>query len=104
CLLAHISWLSLRGQDSGTKPRLILVISIGQMRFDYLTRFASLYKGGFRRLLNGGAVFSKAMVRHSNTLTSPGHSVMLSGRHPSHTGIVADKWYDVETKKLVFAL
>jgi len=29
---------------------------------------------------------------------------MLSGRHPSHTGIVADKWYDVETKKLVFAL
>ena len=29
---------------------------------------------------------------------------MLSGRHPSHTGIIADRWYDVETKKLIFAL
>ena len=70
CFLAHISWSSLRGQDSGKKPRLVLVISVGQMRFDYLTRFAPLYKGGFRRLLDQGAVFSKAMVRHSSTLTS----------------------------------
>ncbi len=102
--LAHIPCLSFQGQASGANPRLVLVISIGQMRFDYLTRFAPLYKGGFRRLLDHGAIFDKAMVRHANTLTSPGNAVILSGRHPSHTGIIADRWYDVVSKKTVYAV
>jgi len=74
------------------------------MRFDYLTRFDSLYKGGFRHLVDHGAVFTKAMVRHANTLTSPGNAVILSGRHPSHTGIIADTWYDFEHRKPVYAV
>jgi len=48
------------GQPQSSKPKLILVLSIDQMRFDYLTRFGDLYKGGFRRLLNSGAVFNEA--------------------------------------------
>ncbi len=104
CALARISWPSFQGQEGHSKPRLVVVISIGQMRFDYLTRFAPLYKGGFRRLLDKGAVFGRAMVRHANTLTSPGHAVILSGRHPSHTGIIADRWYDLASKKTVYAL
>ena len=62
-----------------TKPKLVLVLSIDQMRFDYLTRFNSLYKGGLRRLLDQGAVFTNAKYRHANTETGPGHSVILSG-------------------------
>lgn len=76
------------------RPKLILVLSIDQMRFDYLTRFNPLFKGGFRRLLDQGAVFDNAKYRHANTETGPGHSVILSGRHASHSGIVANSWYD----------
>src|SRR5687767_10261198 len=76
------------------RPRLILVLSIDQMRFDYLTRFAPLYKGGLKTLLDRGAVFTDANYRHSATETGPGHSVILTGRHPSHSGIVANDWYD----------
>jgi predicted AlkP superfamily pyrophosphatase or phosphodiesterase len=82
------------GRTAATQPKLVLVLSIDQMRFDYLTRFAPLYKGGFKRLLDRGAVFADANYRHSATETGPGHSVILSGRHPSHTGIVANDWYD----------
>jgi len=71
------------------------------MRFDYLTRFAPLYKGGMRRLLERGAVFSNANFRHAATETGPGHSVLLSGRHPSHSGIVANDWWDPYLKKTV---
>ncbi|MET0151676.1 MAG: alkaline phosphatase family protein, partial [Candidatus Binatia bacterium] len=71
------------------------------MRFDYLTRFSPLYEGGLRLLLDRGAVFSNANYRHSPTETGPGHSVILSGAHPSHSGIVANEWYDAHLKKVV---
>ena len=90
-----------QGQVTGTKPKLVLVLSIDQMRFDYLTRFNSLYKGGLRRLLDQGAVFTNAKYRHANTETGPGHSVILSGRHASHSGIVANSWYDPLLKKSI---
>src|SRR5262245_16158985 len=86
---------------SSNQPRLVLVFSIDQMRFDYLTRFASLYEGGLKTLLDRAAVFTDAKYRHSATETGPGHSVILTGRHPSHSGIVANEWYDAYLRKIV---
>ncbi len=82
-------------------PRLILVLAVDQCRYDYLTRFAPLYEGGFRWLLKNGAVFSNANYRHASTETGPGHSVLLTGRHGSHSGIVANEWYDSFLKNYV---
>ena len=82
------------GGQAAVPPRLVLFVSVDQMRFDYLTRFAPLFEGGFKRLLAEGAVFSNARYRHSNCETGPGHSVLLSGRHARDTGIVANSWYD----------
>ncbi len=64
------------------RPRLVLFVSVDQMRFDYLTRFASQFTGGLRRVLDHGAVFTEARYRHACTETGPGHSVLLSGRSP----------------------
>ncbi|MFQ5929098.1 MAG: alkaline phosphatase family protein [Acidobacteriota bacterium] len=92
---------SVWGPQGAATPKLILVLSIDQMRFDYLMRFSDLYKGGLRRLLDHGAVFSNANYRHAITSTAPGHSVILSGRHPSHSGIIANSWYDPFLKRVV---
>ena len=97
-----VVWLIVAGfcasttfsQTAPTQPRLVLVVAIDQMRFDYLTRFDALYKGGLRTLLDRGAVFTNANYRHAATETGPGYSVILTGRHPSHSGIVANDWYD----------
>jgi len=99
--IAFASLLTLRGQQPPSRPKLVLVLSIDQMRFDYLTRFAPLYKGGLRTLAERGAVFSHASYRHAAAETGPGHSVLLSGRHPSHSGIVANEWWDPYLKKAV---
>ena len=82
-------------------PRLVLFISVDQMRYDYLTRFAPLYRGGFKTILDRGAIFSNALYRHANTETGPGHSVQLSGRNGWHSGIVANQWFDPLLKKEV---
>src|SRR5881396_2944080 len=92
-IVALFSTSSTLGQAE-KQPKMVLVLSIDQMRFDYLTRFASLYKGGLKTLLDRGAVFTNANYRHSATETGPGHSVILSGRHPSHSGIVGNDWWD----------
>jgi len=99
---AGIVFVPLQGQEIKARPKLILVLSVDQLRYDTLTRFGPLYKGSLRLLLDHGAVFSQARLRHGITDTGPGHAVILSGRHPSHTGIVSDTWYDATRKKVVF--
>jgi predicted AlkP superfamily pyrophosphatase or phosphodiesterase len=99
--IAYASLAVLSGQQPRPRPKLVVVLSIDQMRVDYLTRFAPLYRGGLKTLIERGAVFNNAHYRHAATETGPGHAVLLSGRHPSHSGIVANEWWDPYLKKSV---
>src|SRR2546422_9894030 len=75
-------------------PKLILVLALDQMRYDYIPRFNALYKGGLRRLNDKGAGFTNANYRHAVKETGPGQSVILSGGQPSHSGIRGNAWWD----------
>jgi predicted AlkP superfamily pyrophosphatase or phosphodiesterase len=79
---------------STARPRLVVFVSVDQMRADYLERFRPLYRAGLKRLIEQGAVFTRAMYRHACNETGPGHSVLLSGRSPRSSGIVGNAWYD----------
>jgi predicted AlkP superfamily pyrophosphatase or phosphodiesterase len=81
-------------QGPTDSSRLVLVVSVDQMRYDYLERFRPLFHGGLEQILDQGAVFTEARYRHAATETAPGHSVILSGRSPRYTGIVGNDWYD----------
>jgi|CXWL01.1.fsa_nt_gi predicted AlkP superfamily pyrophosphatase or phosphodiesterase len=83
------------------KPRLVVVIAVDQMRFDYLERFQPLFKGGLKTLLERGASFTNARYRHANCETGPGHSVILSGRNAWHSGIIANGWFDAALGRAV---
>lgn len=88
--------------DSAAEPvastaidaRLLLVISVDQMRADYLERFDEQLTGGLRRLIDEGAVFAEARQSHAVTSTAPGHAAILSGMYPRDNGIVDNAWYD----------
>ena len=68
-------------------PKLVVFITIDQMRYDYLERFAKDYTAGLARL-DKGAVYTNAYQDHANSETAPGHATTLSGREPWKTGIV----------------
>jgi len=70
-----------------TTPKLVVFITIDQMRPDYFTRFESQLTGGLGRLYHGGAFFTNAFQDHAITETAPGHSETMSGRFPVHNGI-----------------
>ncbi len=83
---------------SDARPRLVVGIVIDQFRYDYLTRFDDLFvEGGFKRLLNGGAVFTNANYIHTPTYTACGHATFMTGAPPALTGIVGNDWYDRES-------
>jgi hypothetical protein len=70
------------------RPRLVVFITVDQMRPDYLDRWAPQLTGGLARLSRQGAFFTNAFQDHAITETAPGHSVTMSGRFPRSTGIV----------------
>ncbi len=82
-------------------PRLAVLIVVDQMRGDYLERFRPLWKGGFRRLLDEGLVFTNAEHDHACTQTAPGHATIATGVHPSRSGIIGNAWYDRDTGGVV---
>lgn len=90
-----------QGARPAAKPKLLLFVSVDQMRADYLTRFAGLFSGGLRRLLERGAVFPNAYYRHAHNETGPGHAVLLSGRDPRSSGIVGNDWYDSTLRRMI---
>lgn len=71
-------------------PRLVVLIVVDQLRADLLFRYRDEWQGGFRRILATGTVFPNGEQDHAITQTGPGHSTLLSGRFPAHTGIVTN--------------
>lgn len=75
-------------QGRPTAPTLVVVVTVDQMRGDYLDRWASQYTGAFARIRREGAVFLNAAQDHAIPETAAGHATIGSGRHPASTGIL----------------
>lgn len=87
--------------SQAAKPKLLLAISIDQFSADLFAQYREHFTGGFARLLTG-AVFPQGFQSHAATETCPGHSTLLTGVHPSRTGIIANTWYDAKVGREVY--
>lgn len=83
--------LVLLSAPTFAKPKLLVVVSVDQMRADYLERG---FTQGFKRLKDEGAVYTNAFHDHVPTETGPGHAAILTGQRPGRTGIVGNDWWD----------
>jgi predicted AlkP superfamily pyrophosphatase or phosphodiesterase len=88
-------------RGSTNRPKLVLVIVVDQFRYDYLERFGDLFgSGGFRRLMNEGALFTSANYDYVPTYTACGHAAIFTGSVPAQNGIVGNSWFDREAGKM----
>ena len=78
------------------RPKLVVVVSVDQLSAELMSRWGKDLPGGLGRLWRDGAVFQDAYHDHAATETGPGHSVLLTGRHPCHTGIPGNDWLDAQ--------
>jgi hypothetical protein len=89
---------SLFAQIPPARPDLVVVISIDQFPYYYITRFEPwLAPDGFNRVLKHGANFTHSRYPYAFTYTGPGHAAIGTGNVPARSGIVANNWYDRTT-------
>jgi predicted AlkP superfamily pyrophosphatase or phosphodiesterase len=92
------------GLAAAERPRLVVVISVDQLSAELMQTYGPELTGGLARLRKEGVYFTEAYHDHGFTETGPGHSVLLSGRFPAHTGIVENRWYERATQRLVYCV
>jgi len=85
-------------------PQLIVVISVDQFSAALFNQYRSRYTQGLHQLIDQGVVYPEAYQSHAATETCPGHSTLLTGRHPSATGIVANNWVDRATESAMYCV
>lgn len=101
-ILAAVSIFPAAAQTS--KPDLIVLIAIDQFGSQLFNKWRGSFTGGLKRLANEGLIYSNAFQSHGVTETCAGHSTLLTGKQPGHTGIVANEWYDTQAGKTVYCV
>jgi predicted AlkP superfamily pyrophosphatase or phosphodiesterase len=92
-----------RKQDASKQapPRLVVWLTVDQMRGDYLQRYSEQFSdGGFHRLQENGVTYQDAHYAHAITETAPGHATLFTGASPKDHGIVANSWMDASGREV----
>ncbi|MCP4688059.1 MAG: alkaline phosphatase family protein, partial [Desulfobacterales bacterium] len=71
----------------------------GDFPFLYYDR---VREGGFKYLIEKGAVYMDAHHAHANTETIVGHVTLATGAHPAAHGMVGNLWLDREKGRIVY--
>jgi predicted AlkP superfamily pyrophosphatase or phosphodiesterase len=82
-------------QEDG-RPTLVVFVIVDQLRGDLLNRYASVFTGGIKRLMDDGLNFSNALHDHAQTETSPGHATISTGVYPTRAGVPSNVWREGE--------
>lgn len=94
---------SVWSQKNVTKPKLILQITVDQLRGDMPSSvYSRLGENGFRYLYEQGIVYENAQHRHANTETVVGHATLATGADPADHGMIGNIWYDKELGRVVY--
>jgi predicted AlkP superfamily pyrophosphatase or phosphodiesterase len=106
CTLAIVTSLVLAApalSESAAAPRLVLQITVDQLRGDLPGRYLKgMGEGGFRYLMKQGVWYANAHYTHANTETIVGHTILATGADPSVNGMIGNVWFDRETGKLTY--
>jgi len=103
-LLTHALTASAADVPAPKRPNLVIMISVDMLSGEIMDRYGADLPGGLGRLEREGVYFENAFHDHAFTETGPGHSVLLSGRHPASTGIPENQWRDRATGKVIYCV
>ena len=92
-IIASIFLIASSPRLHAQRPRLIVQITMDQLRGDLVQRYAPVLDRGFRRMEDGGYWIRKGDVDHALTLSFPGHASLVTGMLPSHHGLTANEWW-----------
>ena len=94
-LLAVMALASLQAQEVPAVPKLVVGLTIDQLRLDYVEAFSAMYgERGFKRLWREGRIYRNAEYDFTNVDRSSAMAAICSGSNPHVNGIVGNAWMD----------
>ncbi|MBQ8270735.1 MAG: alkaline phosphatase family protein [Bacteroidaceae bacterium] len=101
-LLLTLPCTLLAAQEKITSPKLLVTITIDQLRSDYMYEFEDLYTpDGFKRLLSGGKVYPNSYYAFENIDRASAAATLATGTNPYTHGIVGERWLDHSSLRIV---
>lgn len=92
-ILTLLSIAGVHSQNVPTNPKLVVGITIDQLRTDYIEAFAPLFgNDGFKRLWKEGRVYRHAEYGFSNIDCASAIATIYTGTTPSTHGIISKEW------------
>lgn len=88
-------------EKPASRPKLVVMIVVDQMRADYIDKFRGEWSAGLKRLVDDGAWFRAATYPYASTETCVGHATISTGAFPASHGMVSNAWWDPATGKSV---
>ena len=98
-IVAFISMLAVYAQNPSSEvPKLVVGITIDQLRGDYLELFKNTFGNkGFNRLMNDGLVYNNVNYNFPNLDKASTITSIFTGSNPSYHGIIAENKYTLNT-------
>lgn len=99
-ILAFVSSNMVKSQSQRFYPKLVINITIDQLRTDYVEEFYPFYgENGFKKLLSDGTVYDNVQYTFSPVDRAAAIASIMTGTSPSKNGITGSKWLN---KKSLF--
>jgi hypothetical protein len=94
--------LSMQAQNVPAVPRLVVGLTIDQLRSDYVEAFSALYgERGFKRLMREARIYRNAEYDYADVDRSSSVATVYSGTSPALNGIPAEQWMDRNTLRMI---
>jgi len=89
-------------QTTPDKPKLIVLVIVEQMRYEYLERFSTHFSsGGFKKIISSGVNCVDAHVNFAYGQSASGFASIATGTTPANHGIIGNSWYNRKSKSRV---
>lgn len=81
--------------DLNAKPKLIVVLVVDQIRYDYLPTFENYFtSSGFKKFTQNGVNFTNCKFDYIGTVTCVGHATISTGANPKEHGMIGNAWWE----------
>ena len=90
---------------AANQPKLVVLITVDQLRGDIPMRFKERFgSGGFRYLMDKGAYYTNAHYQHATNFTAVGHATLATGGNGQQHGLAGNDWHDFESNQQVYCV
>ena len=92
-------------QEMRNAPRLVVSITIDQLRSDYLEAFTPLYTDeGFRKLFEQGMIYENASYSFTPVDRASASAALSTGVSPYYNKIVGEQWLNRQTLRPIYCV